>query len=52
MGTWMRSRITNAVKNMTAVLRMSIICTLKNRRTVSTSEVHRCTRSPVDTCLW
>ena len=51
MGTWMRIKITRAVKNMTAVRRMSIIWTLRNRRTVSTSEVHRWTRSPVDTCL-
>ena len=47
IGSWN----TSAVTNMTAVRRMSIICTLRNRRTVSTSEVHRWTKSPVDTCL-
>ena len=36
-----------ATRAMTTVRTTSIICICMNRRTVSTSEVHRWTRSPV-----
>ena len=41
-----------AVTIITSVFTTDISCTDRKRRTVSTSEVQRCTRSPVSARIW
>ena len=41
-----------AITTITMVLSISRSCMDMKRRTVETSDVQRCTRSPVETCLW
>ena len=52
MTGWMENITATATTTMVSVRTTSISCMTTKRRTVFTSDVQRCTRSPVLTCLW